>query len=140
MEIKNGKILIFTGAMHALFGVLPIAFGKQFSNFSSTLFFKISNGLSEFPLFNGQMNYENFAAFWFFYFGLLLIPIGILVNYIEKEKRKIPIRFIWAYLIVVLIGVYMIPFSGITIFMLPHAVYMLISQRNIQKQLSKINV
>lgn len=125
MKISNGKVLIIFGIIHPLLGVSPFAFGKQFSGFARKFFFKISKGLLEFPLLNGQMNYENFAAFWFFYFGLLLIPVGILVNYVEKENGLIPRSFLWAYLIVVLVGVYMIPFSGMTILMLPHALYML---------------
>ncbi len=131
MKITNGKILIFFGIIHSLLGISPFAFGKQFLGFANNFFFKISEGLLEFPLLNGQMNYENFAAFWFFYFGLLLIPIGILVNYVEMGNKLIPKNFIWSYLIVALIGVHMIPFSGMTIFMLPHAIYMLI-QRNKQ--------
>lgn len=127
MKITNGKILIFTGIMHALFGVLPIAYGKQFYQFSKSFFFNISDGLAEFPLFNGQMNHETFSAFWFFYFGLLIIPLGILVQYLEKQNVALPISFIWSYLIVTLVGVYMIPFSGMTIFMLPHAIYMLLT-------------
>jgi hypothetical protein len=128
MKITNGKILIFFGIIHPLLGISPFAFGKQFFNFANKFFFKISDGLMEFPLLKGQMNYENFAAFWFFYFGLLLIPLGILLNYLEKENKSIPKEFIWSYLIIVLIGVYMIPFSGMTIFMLPHALYMLIKR------------
>lgn len=128
MRITNGRILVFWGVIHPLLGISPFAFGKQFSGFASRYFFKISDGLSEFPLLNGQMNYENFAAFWFFYFGVLLIPLGILVNYVEQENRGIPKTFILAYLIVVLIGVYMIPFSGMTFLMLPHAIYMLVQE------------
>ncbi|MCD4793335.1 MAG: DUF6463 family protein [Bacteroidales bacterium] len=131
MKITNGKILIFFGIIHSLLGISPIAFGKQFLNFANKYFFKISGGLSESPLLNGQINYENFAAFWFFYFGILLIPTGILVNYVEKENKQIPKSFIWAYLIVVLIGAYMIPFSGMTVFMLPHAIYMLVKSKKI---------
>ena len=126
--ITNGNILVFFGIIHPLLGISPFAFGKQFSGFANKYFFKISDGLSEFPLLNGQMNYENFAAFWFFYFGILLIPMGILVEYVEKEDKRIPKSFIWAYLVVVLIGVYMIPFSGMTVFMLPHAIYMLVQE------------
>lgn len=128
MKITNGKILVFLGIIHPLLGISPFAFGKQFSGFAKKYFFKISDGLSEFPLLNGQMNYENFAAFWFFYFGILLIPMGILVIYVEKENKGIPKNFLWAYLIVVLIGVYMIPFSGMTFLMLPHAIYMLVQE------------
>lgn len=134
MKITNGTILVFLGIIHPLLGISPFAFGKQFSGFAKKFFFKISEGLFEFPLLNGQMNYENFAAFWFFYFGILLIPIGILVGYVEKINGQIPKNFIWAYLIVVLVGVYMIPFSGMTFLMLPHALYMVFQRnRNVKK-------
>jgi hypothetical protein len=124
MNLTNGKILILFGIIHTLLGVSPFAFGKQFAGFADKLFFKVSGGLWEFPLLNGQMNYENFAAFWFFYYGLLLIPIGILVDYVEKSGQ-IPKIFIWSYLVIVMVGVFMIPFSGMTFLMLPHALYML---------------
>ncbi len=126
MKITNGKILVFFGIIHPLLGISPFAFGKQFEGFAEKFFFKISDGLSEFPLLNGQMNYENFAAFWFFYFGLLLIPLGFLVGHIEKTSGQLPKKFIIAYLIVVSVGVFMIPFSGMTFLMLPHAIYMLV--------------
>jgi len=127
-KTTNGKILIFFGVIHALLGISPFAFGKQFSGFARKYFFKISEGLFEFPLLNGQMNYENFAAFWFFYFGMLLIPLGILVSFVEETNGRIPKKFVLAYLIVVIIGVFMIPFSGMTFLMLPHAIYMLIQK------------
>lgn len=129
MKITHGRIIVFFGVIHPLLGVSPFAFGKQFVAFADQYFFKISEGLFEFPLLNGEMNYENFAAFWFFYFGLLLIPVGILVSEVEKRVGQIPQNFIWSYLIVVCVGVFMIPFSGMTIFMLPHAVYMLYQNR-----------
>ncbi|KZS39025.1 hypothetical protein AWE51_10685 [Aquimarina aggregata] len=130
MKLFNGKILIYTGISHCLLGISPFAFGKQFLTFSQTYFFKISDGLFEFPLLNGIMNYENFASFWFVYFGILIIVIGILINYIEKTNKIVPKKFITTYLIAVLIGVYMIPFSGMTFLMLPHAIYMLYQSRN----------
>jgi len=124
MKSINGKIIIGMGIAHFLLGISPFAFGKQILGFSKNYFFKISEGLMEFPLLNGVMNYENFAAFWFIYFGLLLIPLGILVNQIEKTNLELPSNFIRSYLIVVLVGVFMIPFSGMTFLMLPHAIYM----------------
>jgi len=133
MNLTNGIRLLYTGIAHFLLGVSPFAFGKQFLEFAKKLFFKISEGLFEFPLLNGQMNYENFAAFWFFYFGLLIIPIGFLIDYIEKTTGNIPSKFIWSYLTVVFIGVYMIPFSGMTFLMLPHAVHMTIQKRKQRK-------
>jgi len=131
-KMINGKILIFFGIIHSLLGISPFAFGKQFAEFADIFFFKISKGLSEFPLLNGQMNYGNFAAFWFFYFGLLLIPLGVLLHHLEKTTGQIPKKFVLAYLIIILIGVYMVPFSGMTFIMLPHAIYMVI-QSNKQK-------
>ena len=131
MKVTNGKVLIFFGIIHPLLAISPAAFGKQFSGFANKYFFKISDGLFEFPLLGGQMNYENFAAIWFFYCGLFFIPSGVLLNYVEHEGKIIPKSFIWVYLIVVLIGVYMIPFSGMAILMLPHALFMLL--KNNQK-------
>jgi hypothetical protein len=125
MKINNGKIFILFGIIHALLGISPFAFGMQFQEFSGTIFFKISEGLLEFPILHGRMNYQNFAAFWFFYYGLLLIPVGILVHHLENANRELPKGFLWSYFVIVLIGAYMIPFSGMTIFMLPHAIYML---------------
>ena len=130
MKLTNGKILVFFGLMHSLLGVSPFAFGSQFQGFAKRYFFKISEGLLEFPLLNGEMNMETFAAFWFFYFGILLIPLGILVHYVELVNRTIPKSFLWSYLIVILIGVYMIPFSGMTLFMLPHALFMLLKPKS----------
>lgn len=112
------------GTAHTLLGLSPWGFGKQFSGFFSTLFFRINNGILEFPLFGGQMNYESFAAFWFFYFGLLLFPLGLLVRFMEKQGLLLPRPFVLSYLVVILIGVYMIPLSGMTFFMLPHALLM----------------
>ncbi len=129
MTISNGKILVFLGGSHFLLGISPWAFGKQFSVFSQKLFFKISDGLLEFSLLNGQMNYEHFAAFWFVYFGLLLIPFGMAIDYIEKTSKFIPSALIYVYLLVTLVGVYMIPLSGMTFLMLPHALYMLIKSK-----------
>jgi len=136
MKTRNGIILICTGVAHFLLGVSPFAFGAQFSEFSKKYFFKISEGLSEFPLLNGEMNYENFASFWFVYFGLLLIPLGILVNYIENNNFELPKSFVISYLIVVLIGAFMIPFSGMTFLMLPHALFMLIQKNGDRERLT----
>ncbi len=125
MKITNGRIIMSIGIIHTLLTVVPFAYGKQFMNFAHQYFFKINDGFLE----NGPMNYETFAAFWCFCFGIFLFPLGILLEYVEKNNLKIPRYFIWTYLAVILIGVYMIPFGGFTIFMLPHAIYMLIKSR-----------
>jgi len=122
-KITNGMLLIFIGFLHTFFGISNDAFGVQFQRFSQTHFYKISCGLDELPAKVGITNFETFAAFWFFYFGILIIPLGLLVHSFEKNNRIIPHSFTITYLIVVLIGCYMVPNSGISFIMFPHAIY-----------------
>ncbi|MCB9496498.1 MAG: hypothetical protein H6686_06380 [Fibrobacteria bacterium] len=128
-KVTNGVLLIVIGGMHNQFALSSDGFQNQFAEFAKTNFFKISNGLDDLPLVEGVSRSDLFAAFWFFYFGLLLIPIGLLVHSIEIQKRPLPLSFTLSYLLVVGLGCYMVPNSGMTFIMLPHAVYMLI--RNI---------
>jgi len=126
-KITNGILLIVIGILHTRFALSPEAFGKQFNEFSKSYFFRICEGLDELPVVAGHTNTEAFAAFWFFYFGILIIPLGLLVHSIEKNHMVLPHTFTISYLIVVVIGSYMIPTSGMTFLMLPHAIYMLVS-------------
>lgn len=125
-KITNGIILIFLGIMHTQLVISSDGCGKQFWNFSKTYFFKISPGMDELPAKTGITNFETLTVFWFFYFGIFIIPLGLLVHSIEKENKVLPHYFTISYLIFVLIGSYMIPNSGMTFFMLPHAIFMLI--------------
>jgi hypothetical protein len=129
MKITNGKIISSIAVIHTAFTLSPIAYIKQFENFSSLYFFRINVWISGTAFQSRQMNYENFAAFWCFYFGLLMFPLGILLDSIEKTQAGIPKQFIWSYFIFIIIGIYMIPVSGMTVFMLPHAIYMIIKSR-----------
>jgi len=114
-KITNGTIILFIGLIHIVCAFMPYLYGRQFLQFSKFYFFHI------------KMDYESFAAFWFLYFGLALALIGLAVHFPEKERKILPKSFIILYFIFVLIGCYMIPFSGMTYFMLPHAIYMSIS-------------
>ena len=126
-KITNGMLLIVIGIMHTNCAVTSSGFGKQFQGFARSYFFKISPGADELPAMAGKTDFETHAAFWFFYFGILLIPLGLLVHSIEKARKIIPHSFTISYLIVILIGSYMVPNSGMTFFMLPQAIYMLVS-------------
>ncbi|WP_320051763.1 DUF6463 family protein [uncultured Acetobacteroides sp.] len=126
-KVTNGILLVIIGIMHTQCALSAGGFGKQFHGFAQSGFFKISRGLEEFPAMTGRTNFETFAAFWFFYFGILVIPLGLLVHSMERKGIALPYSFTISYLIIVLIGSYMIPCSGMTYFMLPQAVYMLIS-------------
>ena len=125
MKLTNGKIIIAIGIIHTLFTISPAIYGKQFFGFAQQFFFKINDGF----LASGPVDYETFAAFWCFFFGILFFPLGILLDYVEKCGDKIPMPFIVSYLIVTLMGVYMIPLGGFTIFMLPHVIYLLIKSK-----------
>ena len=125
-KITNGILLIIIGLMHTQFVLSDDGCGNQFANFADYNFFRISGGLNELPASIGKTNFETFAAFWFFYFGILIFPLGLLVHSIEKNQKVLPHSFTISYLIVVAIGSYMIPASGMTYIMLPHAIYMLV--------------
>jgi hypothetical protein len=125
-KITNGILLILIGILHTSLAVLPEGGGKQFMDAAKSYFFKISGGMDDLPLDAGTPDVDMLAFFWFFYFGLFLIPIGLLIHSIEKNKNILPYSFTISYLIFVLIGCYMVPNSGMTTIMLPHAIYMLI--------------
>ena len=125
-KITNGILLIVIGILHTQLVVSADGYGKQFANFAGINFYRISGGLNELPATVGKTNFETFAAFWFFYFGILIFPIGLLVHAIEKKYNVLPHSFTISYLVVVVIGAYMIPASGMTYIMLPHAIYMLV--------------
>jgi hypothetical protein len=136
-KITNGIILIIIGILHTQLVISANGCGKQFWSFSKTFFFKVCNGMDELPAAAGKTNFEALAVFWFFYFGIFLIPIGLLVHSVEKEKRFLPNSFTISYLIFVLIGSYMIPNSGMTYFMLPHALFMLIRNLIVVKKVKQ---
>jgi hypothetical protein len=126
-KITNGIVLIIIGILHTQLVVSSGGYGRQFLIFSESFFFKISGGMDELPAAVGKTDFEAFAAFWFFYCGILLIPLGLLVHSIEKRNNILPHSFTISYLIFVLIGSYMVPNSGMTFFMLPQAIFMLAS-------------
>jgi hypothetical protein len=124
--ITNGVLMIVIALLHLQFALSKEVFGLQFQKFAGSWFFNIHPGTNDLPFMAGHTDLEAFAAFWFFYFGLLLLPVGLLVHSVERKQKVLPSGFTVAYLIVVLIGAYMIPHSGMTFIMLPHALYMLI--------------
>lgn len=126
-KITNGIILVIIGLMHTQFALSADGFGNQFKEFSKSHFFYLFRNMEELRAGAGRELFEAFSAFWFFYFGILLIPLGLLIHSIEKRYKILPHSFTISYLIFVMIGCYMMPESGMTYFMLPHAIYMLVS-------------
>lgn len=138
-KITNGVLLIVIGIMHTQFALSADVFGKQFQQFSQACFFKVHPGMEDIPFVAGHTNLEAFSAFWFFYFGIFIIPLGLLVHSIERNGKTLPHYFTVAYLLVVAMGSYMLPSSGITYIMLPHAVYMLVINCWKAKKLRVVN-
>ncbi|MCU0848457.1 MAG: DUF6463 family protein [Spirochaetes bacterium] len=129
MKRIHGRLLIATGVIHLICTFLPGVFGRQFAAFSRTAFFSISEGILSFPMFGGSIDYEAFAAFWFFYAGPFIIGCGLLVDRIEKLEGRLPLYLSAFITAVTLIGSYMIPASGMTVIMIPQCVYMLARSR-----------
>lgn len=126
-KITNGVLLLLIALMHIQFAFSPDVFRSQFLHFSKGFFFKVHPGMQALPFVPNMPNTDAFAAFWFFYFGVCLIPLALLVHSIERQGKALPLSFTVSYLVVNLLGSYMLPASGISMIMLPHAVYMLVS-------------
>ena len=124
--LRHGNVIILFGLMHTQLALSKEGFGRKFNEFAQSGFFQISKGIDELPAVSGTTDFETLAAFWFFYFGILLIPVGLLLNNIARNHQKVPYGFLISYLLFLLVGTYMIPKSGMTYFMLPHALFMLV--------------
>lgn len=127
--ITNGVLLIIIAIIHNLTVIEPGNGGTQFSRMAETYFYKVSPGAELLPIVEAKTSFadvEIFVIFWFLYFGLLLIPLGLLIHSIERKGGTLPLVFTISYLLFVLAGVYMMPNSGMTFIMLPHAIYMLV--------------
>jgi hypothetical protein len=86
-KVTNGIILIIIGLLHTQFALSPGGFGKQFSEFSKSKFFYLFHDLENSRHLAGKELFESFAAFWFFYFGIIIIPFGLLLHSFEKKKN-----------------------------------------------------
>lgn len=127
-KITNGVLLILIAILHTTLAISSEGGGQQFLNASKSYFYRINEGKNALPIESlGKTDLEMLTFFWFFYFGLLLIPLGLLIHSIERKKEILPYTFTVSYLIFILSGSYMIPNSGMTVIMLPHAIYMLIT-------------
>jgi len=120
----HGRLLMVTGVVHVLVVMLPGVFGKQFYEFAKQYFFNINNGLLDFPLFGGEMNNQDFAAFWFFYAGPLMFMYGQVLDSYERVNGYLEKNIALVFLFVACLGAYMIPLSGMTFLLIPQGVYM----------------
>ena len=103
-----GKWLFAVGVIHSLFGLLFMR---------GTLAVLWSEGL--FNTVNGQPARE--AVFWFLCTGIMLLIAGVLVDQAERQRLAIPRLVTWSYVVLTVIGVIVMPISGIWLLIPPVA-------------------
>jgi hypothetical protein len=110
-----GKWLFAVGVIHLSFGVIFM---------HETLAVLWSERL--WNTVNGQPPRE--AVFWFLCTGIMLLIVGVLVNQAERQRPAIPRFVTWMFAALTLIGVVVMPISGIWL-MIPPAIGMVIWSR-----------
>jgi hypothetical protein len=103
-------------------GVIHLSFGLSFMH--DTLALLWSEGL--WNTVNGQPPRE--AVFWFLCTGVVLLIVGVLVNQVECEGIGIPRFVTWTFAGLVMVGVVVMPISGIWL-LIPPVVGMMIRSR-----------
>ena len=106
MNAWIGKSLFAVGVIHLLFG---------FVFMRSILVVLWSEGL--FNTVNGQPPRE--MVFWFLVTGLLLLIVGGLVDRLETSGLGIPKFLPWLFLVLVIVGIIVMPISGIWLLVPP---------------------
>ena len=128
----HDRLLMITGLLHIALVIFPGVYGEQFMVFLGNYFFNINDGLLDFPILGGTLQHHEFAAFWFFYAGPLMFIYGQLLDEFEKKNGYIPKKIAISFIVVSLIGAYMIPMSGMTFLMIPLGIYMYLTSGKIK--------
>jgi hypothetical protein len=103
-------------------GVIHLSFGLVFMH--DTLALLWSEGL--WNTVNGQPVRE--AVFWFLCTGIVLLIVGVLVDQAERQRLAVPPCAPWVFAALTLIGVVVMPISGIWL-MIPPAAGMVYRRR-----------
>jgi hypothetical protein len=101
-----GKWLFAVGVIHSLFGLLFMR---------GTLAVLWSEGLLN--TVNGQPARE--IVFWFLCTGVLLLIVGVLIDHAERRHFDIPSFVVWSFAVLTVIGVVVMPISGIWLLIPP---------------------
>jgi len=110
-----GRWLFAVGVIHSLFGIFFMR---------STLATLWSEGLLN--TVNGQPPRE--AVFWFLCTGIMLLIVGVLANQAEREGLPMPRFVTWSFAVLAIIGVIVMPISGIWL-LIPPAAGMIVRRR-----------
>ena len=96
-------------------GVIHLTFGLVFMHETLALLWseRLWNTV------NGQPPRE--AVFWFLCTGLMLLITGVLIDQLEHERLVIPRFVTWSFAVLTVIGVVVMPISGIWLLIPPAA-------------------
>ncbi len=101
-----GKWIIGVGVIHTIFGLVFMR---------DTLIVLWLEGIVN--TVNGQPARE--ATFWFLYTGILFLLLGVMVNRFEKLNLMIPMAVVLGLWFLTLIGLVVMPLSGIWLLVPP---------------------
>ncbi|QEC53026.1 DUF6463 family protein [Anseongella ginsenosidimutans] len=99
MKKWMGRAIILTGVVHLIYGIT--VYGTAWSEM-------FHNGL--FNTVDGNPAHE--AAFWFIFFGFLMVIQGGLIDGFENKKQPLPLFLGWSLLALSVAGAVMMPASG----------------------------
>ena len=103
-------------------GVIHLSFGLVFMH--DTLGLLWAEGL--WNTVNGQPPRE--AVFWFLCTGIMMLIVGVLVYQVERQRLAIPLFVTWSFVVLTVIGVFVMPISGIWL-LIPAVAGMVIRRR-----------
>lgn len=106
MKVWVGKAIAAVGIIHSIFG---------FVIFRQTIAELFSEGL--FNTVNGQPMRE--FAFWFILSGFFWILFGLLVDWCEREMKRLPHFIGWGFLSLTIIVLIIMPISGGWLMLIP---------------------
>lgn len=108
-------------------GMIHLSFGLAFMHEVLTLLWseRLWNTV------NGQPPRE--AVFWFLCTGIMMLIVGVLVHQVEREGLTIPRFVIWSFAGLVVVGVIVMPISGIWL-LIPPVVGMVIRGQKVTEE------
>lgn len=101
-----GRTLVAIGLLHTVFGVVA------FRSVWEALFQEgLLNTVNRQPL--------REAAYWFLFFGFVLLLLGALIDWCEAQQSRLPAFLGWGLLAMTLVGVVVMPISGMWLALIP---------------------
>jgi Family of unknown function (DUF6463) len=107
MNKPAGRLLTAIGIIHTLF--TPVFFARELGAIAAD---GVIASVAE--------QYDRNAAFWFAFFGFVLILLGETIHVIERELAStVPPRVTWGLAAVILTGIVVMPVSGLWLGLVP---------------------